>query len=75
MKSITYRVLVDEERKTTIALPDDVTPGVYTLRVYVEESLPGPRHDPLAGLPTVRQWGSIEKLSLKREDLYDDQGR
>ncbi len=75
MKSITYTATVDSEHKTTINLPDDVEPGVYTLRVYLEEQRPYALENPLHGLPTVRAWDWLKDVSLRREDLYGNEGR
>lgn len=75
MKSITYIATVNDERKTTIALPDDIQPGVYTLRVYIEEKYPQISENPFQDAPTVRAWERLKAVSLRREDLYDDDGR
>lgn len=75
MKSITYTATVSSDHKATIDLPDDIQPGVYTLRVYVEEP---PSHlltNPFQGLPTVRAWDWLKDVSLRREDMYGADGR
>jgi len=75
MKSITYTATVGKDRKAAIDLPDDIPPGVYTLRVYVEEQQPQPIENPFQGLPTVRAWERLRDVSLRREDIYGEEGR
>jgi hypothetical protein len=75
MKSITYIATVSNERKTTIALPDDIPPGVYTLRVYIEEQTPQISENPFQDAPTVRAWDRLKAVSLRRKDIYGDDGR
>ena len=75
MKSITYTATVNREHKATIDLPNDIPPGVYTLRVYVEEKPLQAIENPFQGLPTVRAWDRLMDVSLRREDIYGDDGR
>lgn len=75
MKSITYTATVNSDRKATIDLPEDIQPGVYTLRVYVEEQGDQALENPFEGLPTVRAWDWLRDVSLRREDMYGDEGR
>ena len=75
MKIITYTAVVTADRKATIDLPDDIAPGVHTLHVYVEETRPQTFENPFHGLPTVRAWDQLKDVSLRREDLYGDEGR
>ena len=75
MKSITYTATIGSDRTTTIALPEDIEPGVYTLRVYVEGQPQQPREHFLQGLPTVRAWDRLKDVSLRREELYRDEGQ
>ena len=75
MKTIVCSVLVDEDRKAVLQLPDEVAPGHHRLVVVVDEEAPEPVSDPLEGLPTVRAGRWLEGLSLRREDMYGDDGR
>ena len=70
MRSLTCTAAVTNDHETTIKLPDDIQPGVYTLRVYVEDQQPQGLDNPLRGLPTVRAWDWLKDVSLRREDLY-----
>ncbi len=75
MRSITYTATVGEDRNATIALPSDILPGVYDLRIYVEEKQPKALQNPFQGLPTVHAWEGLKDVSLRREDIYGDEGR
>jgi hypothetical protein len=75
MKSITYIATVDRDRKAIIDLPADIAPGTYTLRVYVEEQQPQILENPFQELPTVSAWEQLQDVSLRREDIYGDEGR
>ena len=72
MKSITCAAKVDSGHKATTGLPDDIQPGVYTLRLYVEERQQA-LASPLEGLPTVRAWEWLKDVSLRRGDMYGDE--
>jgi len=65
MKSITYTATVNSDHKATIDLLEDIQPGVYTLRVYVEEQGQHALDNPFEGLPTVRAWDWLRDVSLR----------
>ena len=76
MRTIQTTVVVDAEHRATLQLPADITPGEHSVVVVIEEaagSLATP--GPWAGFPRhdVGPWP--EGLSLRREDLYGDDGR
>lgn len=75
MKSITYTATVGKDGKAIIDLPDDILPGVYKLRIYVEEQQHQALGNPFLGLPTVRAWERLKDVSLRRGDIYGDEGR
>jgi hypothetical protein len=72
MKSVNLTVEVPADRRITIQLPDDVEPGTATVTLMVQ-----PRRTArglVAALPMLNmKWP--EGLSLRREDLYGDDGR
>ena len=75
MKIIECSVLVDEDRRAVLQLPDEVAPGQHRLVVVVHEETPEPVSDPLEGFPTIKVDHWPEGLSLRREDMYGDDGR
>ena len=76
MRTIETTVLVDAERRAVVHLPADVLPGAYRAVVVMEEAsaVEGQPRLPLQ-LPVhdVGPWP--EGLSLRREDMYGDDGR
>ena len=75
MKTITTRATVTSDGTLTAKLPPDVPPGEHRVTVVIDDQ-PGatPQRDPLE-LP-VHDFGPWpEELSLRREDLYGDDGR
>lgn len=72
MKSVNLTVEVPSDRRITIQLPEDVEPGTGTVTLMVQ-----PRRTArglVAALPKLNmKWP--EGLSLRREDLYGDDGR
>lgn len=75
MTTIECSVLVDEDRKTVLQLPDEVAPGRHRLVVVVDQETPWPVSDPLEGFPTIEVDHWPEGLPLRREDMYGDDGR
>lgn len=75
MKALEYDVLVDENHTAVIHLPEDIPPGRHTLCIILQEQKAAPHDECPETLPTitVTQWP--ENLSLRREGIYDDQGR
>jgi hypothetical protein len=74
MKTIQTTAVVDAEHRVTIQLPDDVEPGEHTVTlILTPASQAAP--PPWPGFPThdVGPWP--EGLSLRREDMYGDDGR
>jgi hypothetical protein len=74
MKSIETTATVTPDRTLTIRLPVDVTPGEHRIVVVIDESLIDGRRPPL-DLPVHDLGPWPEGLSLRREDLYGDDGR
>lgn len=75
MKTIECSVVVDANRKAVLQFPLEITPGEHQLVVMVEEQSASAVTDPLQGLPTVSGGSWLQGLSLRREDMYGDDGR
>jgi hypothetical protein len=70
-RTIETRVTVDEQGIATLQFPPDITPGEHKVVVVIEEakaktSLSFSSHD-------VGKWP--EGFQVRREEIYDDDGR
>ncbi len=76
METLKCRVLVADDRTITVKLPETVHPGPHELVIVVAES-PSPEVNDFEGfdfpVDSVDQWP--ERLSLRREDMYEENGR
>jgi hypothetical protein len=76
MKMVQAKVTVGADRVLTVQLPDDVTTGEYSVTVLLH-----PAKDQFDRPAIMADWPVIdvgpwpEGLSLRREDMYDDDGR
>ena len=75
MKTIELTATVGPDRTLTIQLPPDVTPGEHRVVVVIEETITPRAPRPALNFPVhdVGPWP--ENLSLRREDMYGDDGR
>lgn len=75
MKTIETTITVTPERKATLQLPDDISPGLHhvvlVLESQAEEKI---KRAPLV-FPIDHYGPWPDTLSLRREDLYDESGR
>ena len=72
MKTFRTTILVDEKRRATIQLPDDIVPGTHEIILQLDE--PSPRQTPLTfSAHDVGPWP--DGFVVRREELYDDSGR
>jgi hypothetical protein len=75
MKTIETTVTVTPERKITLQLPDDVSPGLHRVVLVLENQPPvQTKRAPLV-FPIDHYGPWPDALSLRREDLYDESGR
>ena len=75
MKTITTRATVASDGTLTVRLPPDIRPGEHRVVLVIDEQ---PKAKPEPGLPDmpvlhVGTWPA--QLSLRREDMYGDDGR
>lgn len=74
MKTIETTAVVGEDRKLTVQLPPDVAPGRHRIVLMVDE--PEARAaSTLDDFPTIDVGPWPDDLSLRREDMYGDDGR
>jgi hypothetical protein len=74
MKTIQTNAIVEPGHTITLHLPDDIQPGAYRVTLVIDDRPIGPKSD-LKDFPVhdVGPWP--EGLSLRREDMYGDDGR
>jgi hypothetical protein len=76
MKTIQTQAIVADDRTVTLKLPEEITPGLHSLVIMIEEGAVGP----VAGrsfddFPVIDVGPWPEGLSLRRKDIYGDDGR
>jgi hypothetical protein len=76
MKTIEATVEVGPDRCLSLQLPDDVPPGTHRVVVQIiDVPFQGNPVDIAANMPKWDPGPWPENLSLRREDLYGDDGR
>jgi hypothetical protein len=75
MKSLECDVMVDENHTAVVHLPDEISPGHHTLHIILHEQDSVLREECPEVFPTVTSSQWPQDLSLRREDLYDNDGR
>jgi hypothetical protein len=76
MRTIETTIDVPESGQVTIRVPKGISPGPHSVVVIIDEVKPVPvQPGALADFPvdSVGKWPV--GLSLRREDMYDDNGR
>jgi hypothetical protein len=72
MRTIQTTIVVDEDHRATIPLPEDITPGTHEVVLVIQER--GAERKTLE-FPVIDVGKWPDDLSLRREDMYDDWGR
>lgn len=76
MKAIETVALVGDDRKVTVQLPADVTPGTHLLVVVIGEPLTNSRRNWTINDWPVHEGGLTDpNFAMRREELYGDSGR
>jgi hypothetical protein len=76
MKTIQAQAIVTDDHTVTLRLPEEITPGLHTLVVVIDERVARPTSSlSLDDFPVIDVGPRPEGLSLRREDLYGDDGR
>lgn len=75
MKTIETDATVTQDGQLTLQLHLNVPPGQYRVLVVLEEPSPVSTQRPPLNLPVVDVGTWPEDLSLRREDMYGDDGR
>ena len=74
MKTIETTAVIGEDRILQVQLPQDVTPGRHHVAVVIDEPS-APTSKTLDDFPTIDVGPWPDGLSLRREDMYGDDGR
>jgi hypothetical protein len=74
MRSIDIRIKVKSDGEWVLPPLPDVEPGEYQAVLVLEAEKPSPVRQPLV-LPALDLGPWPENLSLRREDMYGDDGR
>jgi hypothetical protein len=76
MKAIELTAVVGEDRKLTVQLPPDIAPGLHQIVVVVAElSSKRPQAWTMDDWP-IHDAGLVDaSFTMRREDLYGDDGR
>jgi hypothetical protein len=76
MKTIETTIEVDVGHRATIQLPADISPGVHPVVMVIDEqTVARPASRSLTDFPVIDVGPWPEGLSLRREDMYGDDGR
>ena len=74
MKTIETTAVIGEDRILRVQLPPDVTPGRRQVAVVIDRPAPA-MSKKLEDFPTIDVGPWPDGLSLRREDMYGDDGR
>jgi hypothetical protein len=74
MKTLQTNAVVGAGHTITVHLPDDIEPGTYRITLVIDDRPIGPKSD-LSDFPVIDVGPWPEGLSLRREDMYGDDGR
>lgn len=75
MKTITATAIVTPDGKITLQLPPDIPPGAHQVVLVIDEQPMKKEKRPPLDFPTISVGSWPADLSLRREDMYGDDGR
>jgi len=75
MKTIEAIVNVSQDRTLTVQVPEDIPPGEHKVVIVIDETIQDSKKKVTFDLPTHDFGSWPEGLSLRREDMYDNNGR
>lgn len=75
MKSIDTHGVIDADGMLSIRVPRDIAPGEHRVVVVIEERADEPAPQQHVELPALDLGPWPANLSLRREDMYGDDGR
>jgi hypothetical protein len=75
MRTIETTATVSDDRVLTVKVPSDVPPGEHKVVVVIDEEAVEKRTRPLLDFPVISMGSWPDDLSLRREDMYGEDGR
>jgi hypothetical protein len=75
MKTLQTTAEITTDGQLTVKIPVNLPPGSYQIVLVIEEPTPQPTHNLLADFPVHSIGAWTLTLPLRREDLYNDDGR
>lgn len=75
MRTIETTATITAEGTLTVQVPPDITPGPHHIVVFIDDQPGLPEARPLHDFPVIHVGAWPADLSLRREDMYGDDGR
>ena len=75
MKTIDTTATVTDDNTLTVKVTPDISPGQHRVVLVIDERPAPTRMRPLSSFPVISVGEWPEDLSLRREDMYGDDGR
>lgn len=75
MKTIETKAVVTEDKRLTVQVPEHIVSGEYHVVVIIDENTEEKRSRPPLNFPIDSYGAWPSHLSLRREDMYGDDGR
>ena len=75
MRTIETTATITAEGTLTVQVPPDIPPGPHHVVVLIDDQAGLPEAPPRHDVPVIHVGTWPAHLSLRREDMYDDEGR
>ncbi len=75
MKTIETTATVADDGSLILKMPPEIAPGEHKVVVVIDEATLGTKQQQSLDIPVMHLGKWPEHLSLRREDMYDDDGR
>ena len=75
MRTIETTATITAEGTLTVQVPPDIPPGPHHVVVLIDDQLALSEAHPRHAVPVIYVGAWPADLSLRREDMYDDEGR
>ena len=75
MRTIETTAMITAEGTLTVQVPPDIPPGPHHIVVWIDDQPGLPDTRARHHFPVIHVCALPDDLSLRREDMYDDDGR
>ena len=75
MRTIETTATITADGTLTVQVPPDIQPGPHHVVVWIDDHLDLPEARPTHDFPVIHVGAWPVDLSLRREDMYGDDGR